>query len=40
MLLYDRVKNCREVSRQLNISPQTVQNWVFHGVKPRLVKIA
>jgi intein/homing endonuclease len=38
--LYDRVKNCREVSRQLGINPQSIRNWVLHGVKPRLVKIA
>ena len=38
--LYDRVKNCREVSRQLSINPQTIRNWVLHEVKPRLVKIA
>ncbi|MEM3661195.1 MAG: LAGLIDADG family homing endonuclease [Thermoproteota archaeon] len=38
--LYNRVKNCREVSRQLNIPPQTVQNWILLGVKPRLVKIS
>ncbi|MFH0896932.1 MAG: LAGLIDADG family homing endonuclease [Candidatus Bathyarchaeota archaeon] len=37
--LYDKVRNSREVSRQLNIPPQTVQNWVLLGVKPRLVKI-
>jgi hypothetical protein len=38
--LYDKVKNCKEVSRQLSINPQTIRNWVLHGVKPRLVKIA
>ncbi|PJE69347.1 hypothetical protein COU96_00210 [Candidatus Shapirobacteria bacterium CG10_big_fil_rev_8_21_14_0_10_38_14] len=39
LFLYKRVENCREVSRRLNIPPQTVQNWVLHNVKPRLVKI-
>jgi hypothetical protein len=38
--LYDKVKNCKEVSRQLSINPQSIRNWVLHGVKPRLVKIA
>lgn len=37
--LYESVKNCREVSRQLKMPPQTVQNWMLLGVKPRLVKI-
>ena len=39
LLFYRKVKNCREVSRQLKIPPQTVQNWALHNVKPRLVKI-
>ena len=39
LFFYKRVKNCREVSRRLKISPQTVQNWALHDVKPRLVKI-
>lgn len=39
LLLYEQVKNCREVSRQTGISPQTVQNWVLLGIKPRTLKI-
>lgn len=39
IFLYEKMKNCKEVSRQLGIPPQTIRNWALHGVKPRLVKI-
>lgn len=37
--LYKKNFNCHEVSRQTRIPPQTVQNWILLGKKPRALKI-
>lgn len=37
--LYKKYPNCREVSRKTDIPPQTVQNWILLGKKPRILKI-
>ncbi len=35
---YTKIKNCKELSRTLNLPAQTVQNWILKGVKPRSMK--
>lgn len=38
--LYKKYQNCRAVSRQTKIPPQTVQNWTLLGKKPRILRMA
>jgi hypothetical protein len=37
--LYEQLKNCKAVARQLSIPCGIIQNWALHGAKPRSVKM-